>query len=209
MNEVDLPAGYAWSFGRGFDRADETRNVLLENILLGILLILLVMAALFESLLYPLSIMVSLIYSFVGVVWFLTLTGTTMTFMAMIGLMILIGVVVNNGIVLVDHINNLRREGMPRDEAVLQGARDRLRPILMTAATTILGLTPLAIGDTQVGSGGPAYFPMARAIIGGLAFSTLVSLFVVPMVYIGLDKFKNWSGSIWRASAARPRVATG
>ncbi|MEO1595272.1 MAG: efflux RND transporter permease subunit [Pseudomonadota bacterium] len=209
LDELDLPAGYAWNFGRGFDRADETRNVLVENILLGILLILIVMAALFESLLYPLSIMVSLVYSFVGVVWFLTLTGTPMTFMAMIGLMILIGVVVNNGIVLVDHINNLRRDGMTRDAAVLQGARDRLRPILMTAATTILGLTPLAVGDTQVGSGGPAYYPMARAIIGGLAFSTLVSLFVVPMVYIGLDKLKNWSGSIWNASGARPTPATG
>ncbi|MEL6949564.1 MAG: efflux RND transporter permease subunit [Pseudomonadota bacterium] len=209
LDELDLPAGYAWNFGRGFDRADETRNVLVENILLGILLILIVMAALFESLLYPLSIMVSLVYSFVGVVWFLTLTATPMTFMAMIGLMILIGVVVNNGIVLVDHINNLRRDGMTRDAAVLQGARDRLRPILMTAATTILGLTPLAVGDTQVGSGGPAYYPMARAIIGGLAFSTLVSLFVVPMVYIGLDKLKNWSSAIWNASGARPTPATG
>lgn len=201
MNELQLPAGYEWSFGRGFDRSDQTRNILLENILLGVLLILIVIAALFESLLYPLSIMVSLVYSFVGVVWFLSLTGTPMTFMAMTGVMILIGVVVNNGIVLVDHINNLRREGMPRDAAVLAGARDRLRPILMTAATTILGLTPLAFGDTQVGAGGPAYYPMARAIIGGLAFSTVVSLFVVPMVYIGLDKLKNWSGNIWRASA--------
>ncbi|MEM7610196.1 MAG: efflux RND transporter permease subunit [Pseudomonadota bacterium] len=200
MNQIALPPGYEWSFGRGFDRAEQTRNIFVENILLGVLLILIVMAALFESLLYPLSIMVSLVYSFVGVVWFMTLTGTTMTFMAMIGLMILIGVVVNNGIVLVDHINNLRREGMPRDQAVVAGARDRLRPILMTAATTILGLTPLAFGDTQVGAGGPAYYPMARAIIGGLAFSTVVSLFVVPMVYIGLDKFKNWSASIWRGS---------
>ncbi|MEO0574393.1 MAG: efflux RND transporter permease subunit [Pseudomonadota bacterium] len=201
MNQLDLPPGYAWSFGRGFERSDETRNLLLENIGLGIILILIVMAALFESLLYPLSIMASLVYSFVGVVWFLAITGTPLTFMGLIGLMILIGVVVNNGIVLVDHINNLRGEGMSRDEAVVQGARDRLRPILMTAATTILGLAPLAMGDTQVGAGGPAYYPMARAIIGGLAFSTIVSLVVVPMTYIGLDKLKNWSGTIWRHSA--------
>ncbi len=206
MNELQLPTGYEWGFGRGFDRSEETRNILAENIGLGVVLILIVMAALFESLLYPLSIMVSLVYSFVGVVWFLSLTGTPMTFMAMTGLMILIGVVVNNGIVLVDHINNLRREGMPREQAVVFGARDRLRPILMTAATTVLGLTPLAFGDTQVGSGGPAYYPMARAIIGGLAFSTVVSLFVVPMVYIGLDKFKNWSGNIWRASGVAVQV---
>ncbi|MEN7342755.1 MAG: efflux RND transporter permease subunit [Pseudomonadota bacterium] len=208
LENLSMPAGYEWSFGRGFDRADETKNVLMENILLGVLLILVVMAALFESLLYPLSIMVSLLYSFAGVVWFLTFTGTPLTFMGMTGLMILIGVVVNNGIVLVDHINNLRREGMPRDEAILVGARDRLRPILMTAATTILGLTPLAFGDTQVGSGGPAYYPMARAIIGGLAFSTIVSLFVVPMAYAGLDKFKNWVSNIRRQAAPRSTVAS-
>ena len=201
MDQLELPAGYAWSFGRGFERNDEARNVLLENIGLGILLILIVMAALFESFLYPLSIMVSLIYSFVGVVWFLALTGTTLSFMGLIGLMVLIGVVVNNGIVLVDHINNLRREGVARDRAVVEGARDRLRPILMTAATTILGLAPLALGDTQVGSGGPAYYPMARAIIGGLGFSTVVSLFVVPMTYVGLDKLKNWGTMIWKHSA--------
>ncbi|MFK8053282.1 MAG: efflux RND transporter permease subunit [Woeseiaceae bacterium] len=203
MSELELPAGYEWSFGRGFDRADETQNTLMENILLGILLILVVMAALFESLLYPLSIMVSLVYSFVGVVWFLALTGTPLTFMGMTGLMILIGVVVNNGIVLVDHINNLRAEGQTRDDAVINGAKDRLRPILMTAATTVLGLAPLAFGDTKVGGGGPAYYPMARAIIGGLAFSTIVSLFVVPMVYIGLDKMKNWFSNIWRQAAPK------
>ncbi|MEM9172356.1 MAG: efflux RND transporter permease subunit [Pseudomonadota bacterium] len=208
MNAMDLPTGYGWSFGRGFDQNDEARNILVENITLGILLILIVMAALFESLLYPLSIMVSLVYSFVGVVWFLTLTSTPMTFMGMIGLMILIGVVVNNGIVLVDHINNLRRQGLPREQAVIQGGKDRIRPILMTAATTILGLTPLAFGDTTIGSQGPAYYPMARSIIGGLAFSTVVSLIVVPMTYVGLDKLKNWWTTIWKFSAPGASATT-
>ena len=203
LDELQLPAGYQWSFGRGFERADETKDMMLENIGMGILLIVIVMAAMFESVLYPLSILTSLLYSMVGVIWFLTLTGTPLTFMGMVGLMILIGVVVNNGIVLVDHINNLRREGMPRDAAVVQGASDRLRPILMTAATTILGLAPLAIGDTVVGAGGPAYYPMARAIIGGLAFSTIVSLFVVPMTYVGLDKYSNWTRRLWRHAAPR------
>jgi HAE1 family hydrophobic/amphiphilic exporter-1 len=106
--------------------------------------------------------------------------------------MILIGIVVNNGIVLVDHINNLRREGMPREQAVLEGARDRLRPILMTVATTVLGLLPLAISTTKIGGDGPSYFPMARAIIGGLAFSTVTSLLLVPLVYVSLDRAKNW-----------------
>lgn len=196
LNALDFPTGYSWSFGSGIQRADETQQVLMTNILLGVLLIFIVMAALFESLLYPVSIMVSLIFSIVGVIWFLTLTGTTMTMMAMTGIMILIGVVVNNGIVLVDQINNLRREGLPREQAVVGAARERLRPILMTVATTILGLTPLALGSTQIGSGGPAYFPMARAIIGGLVFSTLTSLLLVPLVYVALDQTKNWLGRV-------------
>jgi HAE1 family hydrophobic/amphiphilic exporter-1 len=192
MDQIDYPPGYAWSFGAGVDRSDETQQLLMQNILLGVALIFIVMAALFESVLYPVSIMISLIYSITGVIWFLALTGTTMSFMAMIGIMILIGIVVNNGIVLVDHINNLRREGMPREQAVLEGARDRLRPILMTVATTILGLLPLAISTTKVGGDGPSYFPMARAIIGGLAFSTVTSLLLVPLVYVSLDRAKNW-----------------
>ena len=109
MNELQLPAGYQWGFGRGFERSEDTKNMMAENILLGVLLIIIVMAAMFESMLYPLSIIMSLFYSMVGVVWFLALTDTSFTFMAMVGVMILIGVVVNNGIVLVDHINNLRR----------------------------------------------------------------------------------------------------
>ena len=96
---------------------------------------------------------------------------------------------------------------MTRDEADVRGARDRFRPILLTAATTILGLVPLAVGNTVVGSGGPAYYPMARTIIGGLAFSTIVSLVAVPMAYIGLDKFKNWSLGIWRHATRRPAKA--
>ncbi len=108
--------------------------------------------------------------------------------------MILIGVVVNNGIVLIDHVNNLRRRGMPRHEAILQGGHDRLRPILMTVATTILGLVPLAVVHTQIGGGGPPYYPMARAIIGGLAFSTVTSLLVVPTVYVWFDDLARW----WR-----------
>ena len=202
MDQIDYPPGYGWSFGAGVDRSDETRQLLMQNILLGVALIFIVMAALFESVLYPVSIMISLIYSITGVIWFLALTGTTMSFMAMIGIMILIGIVVNNGIVLVDHINNLRREGMPREQAVLEGARDRLRPILMTVATTILGLLPLAISTTKIGGDGPSYFPMARAIIGGLAFSTITSLLLVPLVYVSLDRAKNWVARVRRYASA-------
>ncbi len=205
MEGFELPAGYAWRFGRGFDQSDETQQMMGVNILLGIMLIFIVMAALFESSLYPLSIITSIALSIFGVFWFFWITGTTFSFMASIGIMILIGVVVNNGIVLIDHVNNLRREGLERDAAILQGARDRLRPILMTVATTILGLTPLAVGNTQIGGGGPPYYPMARAIIGGLAFSTLTSLLVVPTVYVWFDGLARW----WRKVLRTARVQSG
>ena len=119
--------------------------------------------------------------------------------------MILIGVVVNNGIVLIDHVNNLRQAGLPRNAAILEAGRDRLRPILMTVATTIVGLSPLAVGTTQVGGDGPPYYPMARAIIGGLAFSTVVSLLVVPALYVYFDNLAAWGRKVMRA-ARRPRA---
>ncbi len=210
MDNFNFPPGYSWKFGRGFERSDETQQIMAQNIILGIALIFIVMAALFESALYPLSIITSIAFSVVGVFWFFLVTGTTFSFMASIGIMILIGVVVNNGIVLVDHINNLRREGMPRDEAILQAGRDRLRPILMTVATTILGLLPLAISTTKVGGddvGAPPYFPMARAIIGGLGFSALTSLLLVPYLYAVLDDLNRWSRKVMQV-ARRTAVPT-
>jgi len=199
MDEYELPPGYSWKFGRGFDRQDETGQMMVTNIMLGIACIFLVMAALFESLLLPFSIILgSIAFSVLGVFLFFWATGTTFSFMAMIGIMILIGVVVNNGIVLIDHINNLRQSGVPRNQAIVEGGRDRLRPILMTVATTIVGLAPLAISTTQVGGDGPPYFPMARAIIGGLAFSTLVSLMVVPALYAGFDSMSAWGRRVMR-----------
>jgi HAE1 family hydrophobic/amphiphilic exporter-1 len=197
MNQFELPPGYAWKFGEGFERQDETQQMMLTNILLGIACIFLVMAALFESLLFPFSIILgSIAFSVFGVFLFFAATGTTFTFMASIGIMILIGVVVNNGIVLIDRVNQLRRQGMPRNEAIVAGGRDRLRPILMTVATTVVGLAPLAVSTTQVGGDGPAYFPMARAIIGGLTFSTVVSLLVVPALYAYFDTLSAWGRKV-------------
>ena len=201
MGQVDLPPGYSWKFGRGFEREDDTQQMMMQNILLGIACIFLVMAALFESLLLPFSIILgSILFSVFGVFLFFAATGTTFSFMAMIGIMILIGVVVNNGIVLVDHINNLRNGGVRRMDAILTAGRDRLRPILMTGATTIGGLTPLALGPTQIGGDGPPYYPMARAIIGGLAFSTVVSLLVVPALYVYFDNLAAWGRKVMRTS---------
>jgi HAE1 family hydrophobic/amphiphilic exporter-1 len=198
MDLLQLPAGYEWRFGGGFDDDQEAMNKMLFNILLAIAIIYIVLAAQFESLLYPASMICTIIFSVVGVYWFFLLTGTTFTFMAMIGILILIGVVVNNGIVLIDHVNHLRLEGMSRDDALVQAGRDRLRPILMTVGTTVLGLTPLCFGTTQIGGNGPPYFPMARAIVGGLLFSTVVSLVFLPTIYTGLDVMRHWPAKVGR-----------
>jgi HAE1 family hydrophobic/amphiphilic exporter-1 len=208
MDQITLPPGYTWKFGRGFEQNDETQKVMLISIGLGVAMIFLVMASLFESALYPLSIITSIIFAIVGVFWFFFITGTTFTFMAMVGIMILVGVVVNIGIVLVAHINNLRAAGLARNAAIIQAGRDRLRPILMTTLTTLLAMLPLAIGDAQVGGGGvggggPAYFPMARAIIGGLAFSGVLSLFVVPAFYEWFDDLNQWRRRVVAAARAR------
>jgi len=208
MAQFDLPPGYSWKFGRGFENVDETQSMMLTNILLGIACIFLVMAALFDSLLLPFSIILgSIVFSIFGVFLFFAATGTTFSFMAMIGIMILIGVVVNNGIVLVDHINNLRQQGIARNQAIIIAGQDRLRPILMTVATTIVGLAPLALGTTQVGGDGPPYYPMARAIIGGLAFSTVVSLLVVPALYFYFDNLAAWGRKVMRTARGNAPAA--
>jgi HAE1 family hydrophobic/amphiphilic exporter-1 len=204
MNDYALPPGYSWKFGRGFEENDKAVQTMAQNMILAVVLIFLVMAALFESTLYPLSIITSILFAIVGSIWFLALTGTTITMMAMIGFMILIGVVVNIGIVLIAHVIDLREAGLPRRDAILQAGRDRLRPILMTTLTTLLGMLPLAVGDAQIGGGGegPAYYPMARAIMGGLGFSALVSLLIVPMFYIWFDDLNEWRRRVFKRPTA-------
>jgi HAE1 family hydrophobic/amphiphilic exporter-1 len=206
LNAYPLPPGYSWKFGRGFEENDKAMQTMAQNMLLAVVLIFLVMASLFESALYPLSIITSIVFAIVGSIWFLALTGTTITMMAMIGFMVLIGVVVNIGIVLIAHVIDLRHAGLPRREAILQAGRDRLRPIMMTTLTTLLGMLPLAIGDAQVGGAGegsPAYYPMARAIMGGLAFSSVVSLLIVPMFYVWFDDLNLWRKRVFgRADVA-------
>lgn len=201
MDSIKMPPGYSWGFGRGVENDDETGNIMLTNMLLALMLIYLVMAALFESLLSPFVIIWTIFFSIVGVFWFFFITQTTFSFMAMIGILILMGVVVNNGVVMIDHVNQLRAKGMPRDEALRRGARDRLRPILMTTASTLLGMVPLAVGDTQIGGDGPPYFPMARAMIGGLLFSTIASLVFLPTIFCWYEGMGRW----WRRRLAMAR----
>ncbi len=203
MNSLALPDGYRWSFGGDFQRNDDAGKQMGFNILIALLLVYLVMAALFESLLMPAAIITSIFFSALGVFWLFALTGTTFTIMASIGILVLMGVVVNNGIVMFEHINALRRDGRARTDALVEGARERLRPILMTMGTTILGMMPLCIGGAQIGGDGPAYYPMARAIVGGLAFSTIVSLLFLPTIYAVLDDLRLATGHIVARGVAR------
>ncbi len=208
MELVKLPSGYEWHFGGGFTEDQEAMQKMLFNILLGIAIIYLVLAAQFESLIYPVGMICTILFSVIGVYWFFLLTGTVFTLMAMIGILILIGVVVNNGIVLIDHVNQLRLQGLPRDEALIRAGRERMRPILMTVGTTVLGLTPLCISTTQIGGDGPPYFPMARAIVGGLLFSTFVSLVLLPTIYTWLDVIRHWPRKLfsWLGKWLKPVI---
>ena len=203
LDQINYPAGYGWSEGRSFQEDQEAMDEMLVNMLLAMFLIYLVMASLFESVLFPSSIITSIFFGVIGVFWFFFLTGTTFSFMAMIGILILMGIVVNNGIVLIDHIHQLRESGMERFAAIIKGSEDRMRPILMTAGTTILGLLPLCFGNTQIGGDGPPYFPMARAIVGGLLFSTVITLVILPAIYLILDDVKRWGSRVWQSGRAK------
>ncbi|WJG10804.1 efflux RND transporter permease subunit [Aliiglaciecola sp. LCG003] len=190
LQNIQLPTGYSWSLDGSFQRQDEDEAIMVTNMLLAICMIYIVMAALFESLLLPTAVLTSLIFSFTGVYWAFLLTGNSMTVMGMIGMLILMGIVVNNGIVLVDRINQLVNNGLSVHDAIIEGCLTRVRPILMTVLTTVLGLVPLAFGDVNIGGDGPPYSPMAIAIIGGLLFSTLTSLLLVPLSYLLLLKLR-------------------
>jgi len=207
MSTVHLPLGYSWSFGDEIREGQEQQTEMLFNILLALICVYLVMAALFESLLHPLIIMLCLPFSLIGVIAALLITGTDINLMVFIGGVILIGIVVNNGIVLIDHVNNFRREGRTIYEAIFEGGRERFRPIVMTAATTILGLMPMAVGQTNVA--GTQYYPLARAVIGGLAVGTFLTLIALPTYYVIGERMAAWVRRIWsRAKEPRNAAAT-
>lgn len=193
MENIVFPSGYSYSLRGGFQKQNEDEPLMITNMLLAIIMIYIVMAALFESLLLPSAIITSIVFSITGVFWALLFTGTPLSVMAMIGILILMGVVVNNGIVLVDQINQLTPELDALSATISQVCHTRLRPVLMTVSTTVLGLVPLAAGDTQLGGGGPSYSPMAIAIIGGLLFSTVTSLYLVPLCYQTLYRMRHQS----------------
>jgi len=188
MNSINLPPGYSWKLGQGFDQQQGDQQIMVTNMILALAMIYIVMAALFESLLLPAAIISSIIYSIVGVFWFFFITGTSMSVMGMIGILILMGIVVNNGIVLIDQINQMTPKLEDLESVISEICATRLRPVLMTVATTVLGMIPLALGSTQIGGDGPSYSPLAIAIIGGLTFSTITSLYLVPWCYLIFTK---------------------
>ncbi len=201
LDSVQYPAGYNWSYGFWTMQQSEDVAEFVFSMLLALVMVYFVMAALFESLLHPFAIMFALPFSVVGILAFLLITGTPFNVMAQIGIIILIGIVVNNGIVLINHINNLRREGLDRHPAILIGCYERLRPICMTAATTVVGLTPLAWGTANLL--GMNYFPLARTVMGGLIASTALTLVVLPTYYVILDDFGIWCRRTWASSSPR------
>ncbi len=205
MSDFEMPRGYRWDKGLRWVRLQESNAAQKFAMILSITFVFLLMGVLFESFILPLAVIIAVPFSFLGVYWALFISGTEMNMMAMIGMVILIGVVVNNAIVLVDLTNRLREEGVERVRALVQAGQQRLRPILMTTCTTVCGLIPMALGNSKMV--GMPYSPMGRAMIGGLIVSTVLTLVVVPLFYLLLDDLRNYASAIAR-SALKPLRAS-
>ncbi|MDE6196311.1 MAG: efflux RND transporter permease subunit, partial [Muribaculaceae bacterium] len=180
IDKMDIPQGITIQLAGSYEDQQESFGDLLTLAGLIIILVYIVMAAQFESYTYPGIIMTSLLFAFSGVFIILWLTGHTLNVMSMIGAIMLIGIVVKNGIVLIDYISLNRERGMSIRRAVIDGGESRLRPVVMTTLTTILGMVPMAVGT---GQGAEMWRPMGTAVIGGLTFSTILTLLFVPVLY--------------------------
>jgi HAE1 family hydrophobic/amphiphilic exporter-1 len=185
LEEMSLPSGYEWRIGGQRQEMETSFASMRLAILLAIFMVYLVMASQFESLLHPFVILFSVPFALIGLLMTLYATDTTVSIVVLIGAILLAGIVVNNAIILVDYTNQLRREGASKLEALRQAGEVRLRPILMTTATTVLGLLPMALG---LGEGSELRSPMALTVIGGLVTSTALTLLIIPAVYSLLDR---------------------
>jgi HAE1 family hydrophobic/amphiphilic exporter-1 len=184
IDALGLPTGYRTIFGGDVQNLEETKGYVLEALILAVVFIYLIIASIFGSFIQPLSIMLALPLSFLGVALGLLVTGGSLNVMSMIGIIMLMGLVTKNGILLIDFVNKERDAGRDRRTAILNSARIRVRPIIMTTAAMIFGMLPLAFA---LGEGAEQRAPMAHAVIGGLITSTLLTLFIVPVVYTMLD----------------------
>ncbi|MGM0745453.1 MAG: efflux RND transporter permease subunit, partial [Bacteroidota bacterium] len=190
LSGMELPTGFSIVYGGEYEEQQKAQADFVISILMALVLIYMVMAAQFERFLDPLIVMFSVPVAVIGVVPTLLLTGTTLNMQSIMGVIMLIGIVVNNAIVLVDYINLMRRDKeMNVLKAVIESGRLRLRPILMTTLTTVLGLLPLSFG---FGAGGEIQAALARVVIGGLTASTLITLVLIPVVYISANELKEY-----------------
>jgi len=185
LQALPLPPGFNFQLTGQIQQQREAFSSLNFTSLLAIILVYMVMASQFRSLLDPFIIMFSVPLGMIGVIWALFLTRTTLNVTSFMGIIMMVGIVVSNGVLLVEYMNELRRHGLGLREAVMQGGRTRLRPILMTSLTTLVGLVPMALG---IGTGSEANAPLARAVIGGLAVSTLLTLLLIPTLYVMLEE---------------------
>ncbi len=187
LDTLTIPPGFEVKQTGNVEQQQQTFRVLLLALLLAVLLVYVVMASQFQSLLDPFIIMFTVPLGLVGVLWILFLTGTTLSVTSFQGIIIMIGIVVSNGVLLVDYTNHLRIRGLPLHEAVVSGGKTRLKPIIMTTLATVLGLIPMAVGL----GGESTQAPLAIAVIGGLSVSTILTLFFVPVLYtIFEEKFR-------------------
>jgi len=192
LANLKLPQGYLMEFGGENKEMIEAFSSLALALVLAMILVYMIMAAEFESLLHPFVIMFTVPLALIGITLSLVVTGKSFSVVAFIGVIMLVGIVVSNAIVLVDYINILRRRGLTREEAILKAGPVRLRPIIMTTLTTTLGLVPIALG---IGEGAEVTSPLAIVVVGGLIFSTLLTLVVIPTFYtIFDDKAEKWKG---------------
>ncbi|OKY25667.1 efflux RND transporter permease subunit [Thalassotalea sp. PP2-459] len=183
MSAITLPKGYSWGLGPKFAEQDESVKDMAFNMIIALCLIFMIMAALFESLLLPIAILSSIGLGFVGVYWTFAILGIGLGETGLLGMLVLMGIVVNNGIVLIDQINRYKGTAEHLQQAIIDACSTRLRPILMTVATTVIGMLPVLFDSNSADSGVLDYKPMAIAIIGGLIFSTITSLAFVPYCY--------------------------
>jgi HAE1 family hydrophobic/amphiphilic exporter-1 len=184
LKTLDIPAGFEVSFTGESEEMGETFEDIFDALFLAVVFIYIILASQFASFIHPLSIMLSLPLSLIGVVGMMLMTGDTLSIMSMIGLVLLMGLVTKNAILLVDYTKRLRLEGKDRLSALVEAGRTRFRPIIMTTMAMIFGMLPLAF---EIGAGSEMRAPMARAVIGGLITSTLLTLIAVPVVYSLLD----------------------
>lgn len=189
IEAMDIPEGYIIEESGEAEQIADSFKTLGLALILGAVLVYMIMASQFESLIYPVVIGVSVLFAFSGAFLALVITGTPLSIVSMLGLIVLTGIVVNNGIVLVDYINQLKAEGKTTPEAILIAGPTRLRPILMTALTTILALLPITLG---FGEGSEMMTPLGLTVVGGLTFSTILTLVLVPVMYGAVDSTKDW-----------------